>query len=370
MEETVQEQSGETLIPPLLDKAWKYFIFGLFVIAAPIFNFNLIELLEPEWQDGKLSSYIVLFLLPEASLWFFLLLAYAILSYILLLWNTERYAKSFIIRLGIYTGAFLALQYTLLTLLGLDSPSSYLYILLIYISPFLFVKLYRWLTSMWQTSLINGVLIGLGVVALIAAMILMDSPLSPFLLILMFLGISAPFWAFFIALQASRWLLKHHETNFFFTKGFGVIAWLSAYAFALRFNILKMFELYSALPTEPPNCYIATAAAKGHPRFVGSRTVTLANGKPMRVNRQLQRLKAAEIAWMGASAPSHRMMRRVYDVIGRRLAKHIQNPILADVAYLLLIPVEWGAFAVLKWIVPEIQIISERLYVHKGDSHG
>ena len=295
-------------------------------------------------------------------MWFLLLLAYAILSYILLLWNTERYSKSFIIRLGIYSGAFLALQYSLLTLPGLDSPSSYFYIPLIYIAPFLFAKFHRWLISKWQASLINGILIGLGIAALVAAMILMGNPLSPFMLILMFLGISAPFWSFLIALQASRWLWKYHETKFSFAKGFGVLAWLSAYAFALRFNILKMFELYNAMPTEPPNCYIATAAAKGHPRFVGSRTVTLVNGKSMRVNRQLQRLKALEIAWMGVSAPSHRMMRRVYDVIGRRLAEHIQNPLFADIAYLILVPGELLSFFVLKSIVPEIQTLSERLY--------
>ncbi|HNB42111.1 MAG TPA: hypothetical protein PLG52_11470, partial [Anaerolineales bacterium] len=159
-----------------------------------------------------------------------------------------------------------------------------------------------------------------------------------------------------------RWLLKHYETKFSFTKGLGVVAWISAYAFALRFNIIKMFELYNALPTEPPNCYIATAAAKGHPRFVGSREVTLASGKSMRVNRQLQRLKALEIVWMGVSAPSHRMMRQVYDVIGKRLAKQIQNPLLADIAYLILVPVELLSFFVLKSIVPEIQTLSERLY--------
>ena len=363
MEEAIQEQSGETKItPPMIDETWKRFLFGFFVLAAPIFNFNFIDLLKPEWQDGKFSSYIDLFLQPEASLWFLLLLANAVLSYLLLLWDTDRYAKSFIIRLGIYTGTVLALQYSLLTLLGLDSPSSYIYILLIYIVPLLFTRFHRWLTSKWRASLINGILIGLGIVMLIAAMMFIDDPLSPFLLILMFIGVSAPFWSFLIAFQASRWLWKYHESKLTLPRGLGIFAWLSAYAFALRFNILKMFELYNALPTEPPNCYIATAAAQGHPRFVGSRTVVLANGKSMQVNRQLQRLKAAEIALMGVSAPSHRMMRRIYDVIGRRLAAYIQNPLLADVAYLLLIPVEWGAFVVLKLIVPEIQSVSQRLY--------
>lgn len=361
MEETMQEQSGEIVVPPLLDKAWKFFLFGLFVIAAPIFNFNFIELLEPEWQDGKFSSYIELFLLPKASVWFFPLLAYAVLSYILLLWDTERYASSFIIRLGIYTGTALALQYSILTILALGSDSIVL-VMLAFLSPLILSRIYRWSTAKWEVALVRRLLIGFVIVASIASMILAQNPLAPFFFITMILGVSAPFWSFLIALQAARWLWKHHETRLTLPRGLGILAWLLAYTFALRFNILKMFELYNALPTEPPNCYIATAAARGHPRFVGSRVVTLANGKSMRVNRQLQRLKAAEIALMGVSAPSHRMMRRMYDVIGKRLAARIQNPLLADVAFLLLIPIEWGAFFVLKLIIPEIQSISERLY--------
>lgn len=361
MEEAIQEQSGEMVIPPLLDKAWKRVLFGVFVVIAPIFNFSFIELLKPDWQDGMFPSYIVLFLLPEASFWFLPMLAYAITCYLLLLLDTNRFAKSFGIRLGVYTGVILALQYSVLTLLAMKGPPNSFNILLVYITPFFLVILYRWVISKWKAFWVNAVLIGLGLISLIAGMVLTD-PDTPFVLILMLLGISAPFWSFLIALQASRRLWKYHETKLILPRGFGIFAWLSAYAFALRFNILKMFELYNALPTEPPDCYIATAAAKGHPRFVGSRTLILANGKSMRVNRQLQRLKAAEIAWMSVSAPSHRMMRRMYDVTGKRLAAFIQNPILADVAYLLLIPVEWLSFFVLKLIVPEVQILSEWLY--------
>lgn len=363
MVEDIEGIPEGVIIPPLLDAAWKFFIFGLFVIAAPIFNFTLIEVLAPEWQDGQFSSYVDLFLLPEASLWFFPLIVYAVTSYILLLWNTDRYSRSFIIRLGIYTGTFLALQYSLLTLFALEGPpSTTIIVLAVFIVPLLFARFHRWLISKWRASSVNGVLIGIGIAALITGMIFMETPMAPFVLLLMFAGVSAPFWSFLIALRASRWLWKHHEMAPTLPRGLGIFVWLSAYTLALRFNILKMFELYNVLPTEPPNCYVATAAAKGHPRFVGSREVMLANGKSMRINRQLQRLKAAEIALMGVSVPSHRMMRRVYNVVGKWLAAYIQNPILADVAYLILLPVEWGAFTVLKWIVPEIHIISERLY--------
>ncbi|MBV6391675.1 MAG: hypothetical protein KPEEDBHJ_00887 [Anaerolineales bacterium] len=361
MDEKNGEPSEVRVAPPILDAGWKRVLSGLFVAAAPVFNFSFINLLKPEWQDGKLSSRIILFLLPESALYFFSLLAYAIICYILLLWDSDRYAKFFPIRLGVYGGTALALQYTLLTIPALQG-SALPYILLCYISPFVFSRFQRWLSARWGTAFAWGLPVGLGVLAFIASLFLTGSASTPFVFILFFLGISAPFWSFLVALQASRWLWKHHETTLTLRRGLGVFAWLGAYAFALRFNILKMFELYNALPAEPPNCYIAAAAAKGHPRFVGSTEVTLANGKTMRVNRQLKRLKALEIAWAGVSAPSHRKMRRVYDLIGKRLAQRIQNPILADIAYLLLIPVEYASFFALQWIVPEIQSLSDRLY--------
>jgi len=371
MQEMIPEQSGEVNIPPLLDAAWKYFIFGLFVIAAPIFNFSLVEVLKPEWQDGKLASYMDLSLLPEASLWFFPLLAYAILCYLTLLSGTERFAKSFAIRLGIYTGALLALQYSILAMLGLDAPSGHIYVLLIYLAPVLFVRFHRWLTSKWRASWVNGIMIGLGIAALIAAMILMGNPALPFMLLLMGAGVSTPFWAFLIALQSARWLWKYHEDKLTLPRGLGILAWLSMYTLALRFNILKTIELYNALPSQPPNCYIATAAAQGHPRIVGSQVMTGNDGTSLRVNRQLQRLKAAELAMMAVAPSVHAPLRRLYDGVGKWLAGCIQKPLLADMAFLLLIPLEWISFFGLKLLVPEIQTIANRLYRSspQGDSH-
>ena len=358
MEEVAQTPSGESIVPPLLDKTWKRVLFGLFIVAAPIFNFSLIELLKPEWQDGRFTSYLYLFLLPEASWGFFPLLLYAVLSYLLLLWDSEKFADSIIIRLGIYGGTLLALQYSILSFITTFSPSPVvLAVLLAYFAPLILPKLYSWLRPQWDKLFKWNRFVAIAIPLIAIALLLWG-----FFFVLAIFGIASPFWSFLIALQASRWLLKHYETKFSFAQGLGIFAWLSAYAFALRLNILKMFELYAALPTEPPNCYIATAAANGHPSFVGSREVTLANGKSMRVNRQLQRLKAVEIAWVGVSVPSHRMMRRLYDVIGKRLATYIQNPILADIAYLILLPVELISFFVIQSIIPEIQTLTERLY--------
>ena len=359
MEEIVQTPSGENIVPPLLDKTWKRVLFGLFIVAAPIYNFSLIELLKPEWQDGRFTSYLYLFLLPEASWGFFPLLVYAVLSYLLLLWDSEQFADSMIIRLGIYGGTLLALQYSILSFIATFSPSPVvLAVLLAYSAPLILPKLYSWLRPQLDRLFKRYRLAMIIIILIIIALVLWG-----FFFVLAIFGIASPFWSFLVALQASRWLLKHYETKFSFAKGFGIFAWISAYAFALRFNILKMFELYNALPTEPPNCYIATAAAKGHPRFVGSQEVRLANGKSMRVNRQLQRLKGAEIAWMGVSAPSHRMMRHVYDVIGKWLAARIQNPFLADISYLLLKPCELLAIFIIRILLKNNEELISNIYI-------
>jgi hypothetical protein len=185
------------------------------------------------------------------------------------------------------------------------------------------------------------------------------------LILLMILMIGAPFWSLLISLRAANWLFKNYETRLTLPRGFGLTAWLAAYAAAWRFDILKMYELYAALPTEPPNCYIATAAARGHPRFVQSWTVQRADGKSMQVNRQLQWLKCAELALVAVHPRLHSLLRRVYDVIGKRLARSIQNPLLADAAYLILKPWEWFAGLVLQTIIPEIDSISKKMYINR-----
>jgi hypothetical protein len=361
MDETTQEiQSSASRTLPL--SFGQRLVYGIFIVAAPIINFTFIGVMKPEWQSGKFSDYINLFLLPEASFVFFPLLAYSIISYILLLRDTDRFARLFIVRFGIYTGTFLALQYSILTIFALDvSPSSILVVLL-YFSPIIVTRVSRWLTSKWNAALVGYIALGIGLVILFASMIFMNNPAAPFFALALFLGIASPFWAFLIAGQAALWLIKNHEDRFTITRGLGLIAWLASYAYALRLNTLKMYELYTALPTQPPDCYIATAAAKGHPRIVRSSVVELKSGKHLRINQQLQRLKCFELTLMVLSPRLHGFVRRIYDVIGKKLAAQIKNPYLADVAYLLLVPAEWILFTVLKFFVPEIETISRKIY--------
>ena len=344
---------------------WGRVLYGLFITVLPAFSFWATELLKPEWQTGKLQDYLILLLFPEASLLFFPLLAYSIICYLLLLLMPVRFSGSFIVRAGIYTGVLLALHYSIVVMIySLDS--SVFWVVLIWIFPFIFSMLYRLAVAKWTTIKVNNLLLILvPSTLLIAALITRGT--APFL-VLIALTLAAPFWSFLLSLRAAIWLFRNHETKFTLPRGLGLTAWMGAYLVAWRFDILKMYELYAALPpTPPPDCYIATAAAHGHPQFVHSLTVKRADGKSVQVNRQLQLLKCAELALLAIHPHLHKLLRGIYDVMGKQLARRMRNPFVADMAYLLLKPWEWLAGFILKTIVPEIDTISKNIYTNALD---
>ena len=357
-EQTTAREPANSLPFPV--SWWGRILYGLFVTVLPAFSFWATDLFKPEWQNGNLSSYIILLLFPAASLWFFPLLAYSIICYLLLLLGPARFSQSFVVRAGIYTGILLALHYSLVVLVySLDS--DILLIVIIWISPFLFWPAHRWAVSKRTAAQVNTVLWILALSALfISAIFTRGSTLA---LVLVVLTMAAPFWSFLLALRAGLWLFRNYETSLNLPRGFGLTAWLGAYLAAWRFDILKMYELYAALPpTPPPDCYIATAAARGHPQIVGARTVERADATVMLVNAQLQLFKCAELALLGIRPGWHKNLRKVYDVLGKPLARKIQHPFLADMAYLLLKPAEWLARRLLTMVIPEIDSLAETLY--------
>lgn len=356
-----EELSGSAQFPV---NGWWRIIYGLFVIVLPAFSFWAIQGLKPEWQSGDLQDYLALLLSAEASLIFLFLLAYSILCYSLLLIAPNRFAEFFLIRFGIYGGVLLALQYSIVLFLHLFD-NKYIYaIFLLWLFPLYFPRFYRWALEKWVKRYVRAWM--LLVVAILYGILtfVYNDALLPILLAFIGMVASAPFWSFLIAGQAALWLFKNYETKFTLPRGLGFTAWLAAYAAAWRYDILKMYELYAQLPTAPPNCYIATAAANGHPKLVHSWTVQVqfANGKSMRANKQLQTLKCAELALMAVAPRLHKFVRKIYDVVGKSLAHKIQNPFLADVAYLLLKPFEWLARVLLRMTIPNIDSISKEIY--------
>jgi hypothetical protein len=113
-------------------------------------------------------------------------------------------------------------------------------------------------------------------------------------------------------------------------------AWGAAYAASWAAAVAQAIRAYHALPTtRPTGCYVASAAARGHRRFVRSRDVGGA-----RVNDQLRRLKCAEIALATVVPRVHRAARWAYERVGPVIARGMVHPLLADVAYLTLKPAE------------------------------
>jgi hypothetical protein len=140
---------------------------------------------------------------------------------------------------------------------------------------------------------------------------------------------------------------------------FWPFAWLTGYAASWGLAVQQAIQAYRALPTAPPHhCYIASAAARGHRRFVRSRKSH--QGVP--VNDQLRRLKCGEIALATLTPRLHRATRRIYDAVGPAMAAAMIHPLLADLAYALLKPAEWATSFALRRTVPQFDRLANGLY--------
>lgn len=72
MNEETSEQVSQDVSPvPFLPSFWNWMLYAAFIIAAPIFNFTFVDVFKPDWQSGKTSDYINLFLsAPSLALLF------------------------------------------------------------------------------------------------------------------------------------------------------------------------------------------------------------------------------------------------------------------------------------------------------------
>jgi len=139
--------------------------------------------------------------------------------------------------------------------------------------------------------------------------------------------------------------------------------WFAAYGASWATAVAAAIRTYRALPTtQPSGCYVVTAAARGHRRFVRARA---AGG--MMVNDQLRRLKCAEIALATAAPSLHRAVRGAYDRVGPVLAAGMVHPLLADLAYVLLKPAEWASAFLLRRLVHDFDALAANMYCEQED---
>lgn len=105
---------------------------------------------------------------------------------------------------------------------------------------------------------------------------------------------------------------------------------------------------YASLPDQPPGCFVATAASRGHRWLVGPLVEVTHHGHRQPANRQLLILRQLEAVWRNRAPRSHSAFRRLYNRIGPASARRINTPLRADLAYLALKPVEFLAGLILQ----------------------
>ena len=348
---------------PVPDAAWERWLYVLIVTLLPIICFSLGDLVKPEWQSGKLSDYAALLLSPSAAWFFFPFLIYSVVCLVLLAIEPRRFAARFVVRLGIYTGLLLSLQYAIVIVLAIVGGA-----LICLVSAGLLLAAWSVMRKARSNWLRVGIVVFLFSAVLVIGLATGSLGQAPIMVIVLGLA-AAPFLCLAVAGVTTYKLARYYEGGLSASRLVwalaGLAGWLAAYGLAWRFSILKAIELYQALPPAPPDCYVATASARGHRRLVHSRPVATPTGTLL-VTRQLQLLKCAELALLALAPRAHRLVRSLYDRFGPPLARRLTNPFMADAAYLAFKPFEWTAGLVLKILVPEIDEYAGRLYSFPG----
>jgi hypothetical protein len=324
--------------------------------------------LGPDWQSGALSAYAELLLMRRASIPWYPLLLYNMTCMTLMGADPVHFSRSFIVRFGIYSGVLVALQYWVLfgiaagpggnpaaNLLGWSVVSAIAVSVVLGVG---WLLLYVW-RKFGQRAV--WVIVGLVGLALAIATLLSafadlgEAPFMPFFLVMVGnLYFSTAFALTSYAAMAIIILRCRQTERFRFSllQLLGVFLWAGWYFGAWRISFRTMLEEYAALPTAPSDCYVSSAAARGHGWLVRTGSYQTYGGGSQPANDQMRYLKAAELALASANPLCHRACRWVYDRCGRVLAAALIHPLLADLAYLTLKPAEWLARRVLGLLFP------------------
>jgi hypothetical protein len=309
----------------------------------------------PDWQTGELGDKLSFILTSQAGFVFYPALAYAMTCLTLYLIYDHKERVAFWVRLGIYGGVPVALWYSLvLDIRVIDTPTDITLVMLQFGIPLGIYCLLWGLKWLHRKTIVPvgwyvlaAILVGGTLVACVMDFestmeAIIGGPLFGSLL-------CGPVWAFLVYTSASLRLLRDPRASIppgDLEKLSGLLYF--GYVFAsCPVSVLFSLNKYSSLPTQPvASCYVVTAAARGHRRFVGSK-IELINGIERPVNSQLLRLREFEQLLKDSLPNGHRRLRRVYDRIGPQLAAWLANPWLADLAYVSLKPVEWAAILLL-----------------------
>lgn len=343
--------------PPVPQSQAGRWLYAGVTILLPIISFAIVSrgVFSPWWQSGRTGDYVAIMLHWEVLKFFSPFIAYSLLSMLLFLLSDWQSSELFLVRLGIYTGVILAVQYTIF-LLAIFWPGLPLYVL-IPIGVFLLALSFG-ISRLYSASkeygvdkvwwVVGGLVLCLGLMGLVTFWL----PLT-----------AGPFLCFMIGSSISAWFLRNRRLfQHRAWHGLAVLAWIYLFIRAWQAAVSETVYLYSQLPESPPQCYLATAAARGHPRWVKSAPVVMIGGRTVWVNPQLRYFKCAELVLLALSPRIHGACRMLYDRLGARLARWIVHPLVADGVYLALKPVEWTFRFLIKAFFPGVDELAHRIY--------
>ena len=269
------------------------------LVAFSASEAGLSKELLPEWDSGGPTIWFNLMLAPQAQRWLYPLLIWAMLAYGAAL--TGRRAGW--IEVGLSGGFFLALLFSLLFL------------------------------PLFPLSIAMIVAYGIGLLGL-----------SPF----------------FSLIAYSYAAYRYHRRDA--PRAWGLYGLWGATFFGASYGISRtLVDLRAALPQEPPDCYLATASARGWPRIVGSRPVRFGDGQLRPVTRQLRVLKAFELLLVAAVPRAHAQIRTIYDGLGPKLASRM-GPLGSTASWLLLLPVALAAEIPLRLLLRDAPGFIDSIY--------
>jgi hypothetical protein len=329
--------------------------------------------LSPTWQDNSGYDLIVLQLEGKVTWPFFPVLAYSICCLVLATIAPSRFGSRRLVRLGIHSGIILAAQYTIIMGIAL-SPDAVGFLIAIGVAGVVPVGLvigFRALVRHLRPRLLWMIVVIMAVGGVITSQLFRIHWRSLAEAFYFIVG-AGPLWALVAYSYMSSKVLRSgpemtdDEHKFAAAWPF---CWFAGYLLTWRLAIYTAAKFYHALPTAAPGCYVCTAAARGHARFVGARAIRCGDGSVVRVNDQLRHLKLAELALIAVLPRVHRLLRRIYDRIGPVAAARLRHPFAADLAYLSLKPIEWISLAALCLIIKDPARVAESmLYLHAHDA--
>lgn len=353
----------------------------LFGVVLPIVPFLIAESsrgpLLVEWQSGEWSDYVGMLLGGTPARPFYPLVILAGVALVALIAKPVVNGRKTWVRFALILGVVLAGQYTLILGMSFGLGSAVfagcsIAAALAIAAGFVLVPASwcRWrFWSLFTPWRIVGITAGLAVLAILLGLLGDGGPFGILMMPVVLSVMFSPWVCLMVYLLACARICRSSR----FVKAERVDGkdapwWLllfggaTGYGLAWAGSISLAIDAYAKLPTAPPDCYICTAAARGHARVVGSQQAVLRSGQTIRVNRQMRVCKAVELAIRATTPRGHRAMRHVYDRIGPVLAGRMSSPIAADMAYLMIAPIASLIGGLLTLLIPGFREATNRLY--------